>query len=496
MRKIWALYINEMEKIRRKPSVWVMLAIMLAVILLAGLVMKANVQDSNFFTNDSETEDTDMEWARQDLARLEDIISNGASEYGMAGPYEYARRDVLRVVLEKGIPQSVYYHRYSYYIVEMLNTAENLLQEYYANRENPESPENAENAKAQADRLFSLVRNDDFAGYIAWQKEQLLQGSSENEKEIFTAVLEFRLEKNLTGLDKRDQTRFDKLTQLATYRLSLKNNVDMTYGAAPNPLTPAARAEVEKQVIILDYQMENDILPGDNTDPAQNLVGSGTMLGEVLALLLMIILAGSMISSEISTGSIKSLIIAPVKRWRIFIAKLLALFTMLFVSLLAVYAFTSISQIVFFNSPLPSYIGVSNGKAYELNHYLFYFVYLLARFLPIAVFAAFAFMLSTVTRNTALSVGASLAAYFMGTVINTIVYAIMGATNDWAKFIPFMHFNYYDNLFWGSMFQGQVNGMGAMASLTTPGFSLVYLLILLGIVLYTAFDSFTRRDLK
>ena len=117
--------------------------------------------------------------------------------------------------------------------------------------------------------------------------------------------------------------------------------------------------------------------------------------------------------------------------------------------------------------------------------------YYFAKTIPIIIFALFALMLSTVTRNTSVAVSISVAIY-MG---NSIVMAIINSyiKRDWIKFIPFNNLNLADKIF--ANFN---NPMGIVTSGTISTsllFSLGVLAVCAILMVVTMYDSFNKRDI-
>ncbi|NLW12265.1 MAG: ABC transporter permease subunit, partial [Clostridiaceae bacterium] len=214
--------------------------------------------------------------------------------------------------------------------------------------------------------------------------------------------------------------------------------------------------------------------------------------GITMILLMILILAGGAISQEIATGSIKSLIIAPVKRWKIFLAKLMSLLTIGVTALLVHFVVTLVSYGIFFGfDTLSPYIFAVGGQAGAMSPILYLFAGQGVRFIEVIVFMSFALMLSVLTRNTAASVGISMAAYFGTSLASQILYFLPAA--EWIKFMPFDHLNLT-----AKFFPFAVQDMYGMVNQneTTLLFSLIYIVVALICMLYTALDSFNRRDIK
>jgi ABC-type transport system involved in multi-copper enzyme maturation permease subunit len=105
-----------------------------------------------------------------------------------------------------------------------------------------------------------------------------------------------------------------------------------------------------------------------------------------------------------------------------------------------------------------------------------------------------AFMLSVITRNTAASVGISIAVYFGGNLANTFI--SLFATGEWAKFIPFNNMSLASRLFPDPMGSFGMNIFGYQSVVPSITFSAVYLAVLVICMGYIALDSFNRRDIK
>ena len=148
------------------------------------------------------------------------------------------------------------------------------------------------------------------------------------------------------------------------------------------------------------------------------------------------ILAGSAISQELSTGLIKSLVISPTKRCKIYVAKLLSLITVGVFSAAVCYVAGILAYGIFFGTGhISPYIYVSSGRALLMNFYLFTFEKLFVGLIPVLFYLVLALMLSTITRNTATSVGISIGIFFGGNVAYSILTGLL--TGAWLKFLPF-----------------------------------------------------------
>lgn len=490
MAKIWALYTNELLKISKKLSVYILLGIMLVLMLGAGaLISSTSYRETRYNDNkDSilEQQQAELQTVTEQITAIEEAGTPTAEN-----AYVYTRRDILTAALQAQI--NLYNTNYNDYRITLFSQAEQLLSQGYTEKF---SGQNGQASLDKAAEYIQMAVTDNFAAYIAFAKSQYTTDQYPQEYiNIHNEILDLQLQLNITGKNTGDDLRFTILQQLETARYSLLTNTDTHPGASPAPLTPEARAALEQNALIYEYQLRHNIASSSNS-LRQSVLLVCLTIGEFMAVLMLIILAGGAISTEITSGSIKSLIIAPVKRWKIFTAKVLSLVTVLLGLLVSVYIFSSLSALLFGEGSLPPYVAILGGKAVELPHALFYLVYLLARFVPILFYMSLAFLLSTLTRNTALSVGLSIALFFVSVTFISLLASFSQLRQDWVTFVPFVHMQYYDQLFPANVFSMLQNGTSALSAQFTPLFSLGVLAAYIALMLYTAFDSFTRRDIK
>ena len=105
----------------------------------------------------------------------------------------------------------------------------------------------------------------------------------------------------------------------------------------------------------------------------------------------------------------------------------------------------------------------------------------------------FAFMLSVITRNTALSVGVSIACYIGSGIIMQIINQFI--TADWVKFIPFNNLGLADSIFANNISYTAMQNISNSISGNSVGFSLAVLGVCVILMTITMFDSFNKRDI-
>jgi len=124
-----------------------------------------------------------------------------------------------------------------------------------------------------------------------------------------------------------------------------------------------------------------------------------------------------------------------------------------------------------------------------MNFYLFSFAKLFIGLIEVAFYMVLALMLSTLTRNTAASVGISIGILFGGSIAFTVLSKLL--YGEWLKFLPFANFDFASKIF---PFDPSITTTSSVT--TTLTFSTIYILAAISLLFYIGLDSFNRRDIK
>jgi ABC-2 type transport system permease protein len=509
LRRIFALYTNEMIKISRKISIVFIMIIM--VVLVAGSGVLVRVEEYLYSKNNmlnSASDSMQMQEMQAQLKSSQTNLEDAKKKLQNVSPEEQAslQADVNTAQAQVdeyqyAVDNDINLNSSSYRAKALaeLYKYKGLVRGFQALPQASLSDEmKSEIATDQSyiSRLQDALQNKDLSAYISVENDIIRNDStlSQGDKQIETESNELRLRLKLTGetdgVANMNDMAEQMIAQIETDKRSLLENVDMQY---QKPLTDARRGDITNDIAVTTYKLEHHI--GVTSSGTTNYKDSAMQimfqLGDIMLIILMLILAGSSISQELSTGSIKSLIIAPARRWKIFTAKFLSLLTVLIGSGLVVYLVSSVmyGALFGFSSGSP-YIYGANGAAHAINFYLYNFAYFFGGLIQVFVYMTLAFMLSIVTRNTAASVGISIAVYFGGSIINSLLLAF--AKGEWLRFMPFNNLDIVSKIFPSA--GSQTSGVSSVS--TSLSFSLIYLAVLVFCMGYTAFDSFTRRDIK
>jgi ABC-2 type transport system permease protein len=156
-----------------------------------------------------------------------------------------------------------------------------------------------------------------------------------------------------------------------------------------------------------------------------------------------VIVAGDIVASEFTTGTIKMLAIRPISRSRILLSKYIA--SLLFaLTCLAVYFATAVlvgGILEGFKGFSVPHVGLSFGSDYAISatHKTHYLIYLLQQsgyyFVEIGLFVTLSFLVSTIFKSSSMAIGISSFLLFF----NLIFARILAIQFDWMKYYLFIN---------------------------------------------------------
>lgn len=532
MSKFVALYKNEMIKISRKiVTIIVLIVMVLGVFACAGLIKLVDFLNKNIDFSELTSEMGD--WRTEEMKSLYE--DTRIKQKGLTDDYNALKNsedaDEIEIqnmkqelnylnaqleVYKYASENSVYIYSGDF-IAQTLNSIidDNVSLAVYEDIPEEESDEEILKAKKdikeRIEKRWEIVKNKEYSIYLDFQ-DQLI------DEDIYTTQEEKNMLKESNALRRKidpkgelmikySETGFNpienQIFNIEKIKKSLLHNLDYTGtdmwgGGSVNALTPKGRKDLGDKLAVAVYKLEKKDFSELNLGlfSIREFAVEGMLsFGIFMIMILMLVLAGSAVSSEISTGSIKSLIIAPVKRYKIFFAKVFSLLTVGLISVVILYITSMLAHGIFFGfSDNPAYYYAIKGVVGEMDFYLHRLGIIGVYFIDIIVFTVFALMLSTITRNTAVSVGVAIAVYYGGNITTSIAGLFGG---EWVKFLPFSNLSLANRIFdSGSEMETFTSVFGYSPNLPSVTFSIVYLIVLVFCIVYIALDSFNRRDIK
>jgi ABC-2 type transport system permease protein len=265
----------------------------------------------------------------------------------------------------------------------------------------------------------------------------------------------------------------------ADWKLQLTaENAQLTESLETAPMLEAQKRLLKERIALNEYRVEHDVAPIERDSLWGYMVDATTFTG--IAALFTIVIAAGMVASEFSWGTVKLLLIRPVSRTKVLLAKYTS--TLLFALLMLVLLFSTsflFGMIFFgFSGAETPYLSYSNGRVVQQNmvtHIIELFGF---RSIDLIMMVTLAFMISTVFRSSSLAIGISLFLMFTGPQIVQLL-----SQYDWVKYI----------LFANTDLQQYTTGTPLVEGMTVT-FSIMMLLIYFGLFVFLSLFIFNKRD--
>ena len=471
MARFFRLVKNEYIKIIGKVSTWIMLC--LVVLTALGLCL-ISVVAKNQMANSYNYGDTfNADDITQEIRYLEQYQPDGYQE----------QIQLNQLLLEHEIA----YNDWRYQAATDYMDANKQLTEATAGQSNQLTAAltQARNAYLQA------VENNDWRVYceakIAYQNSINPQMDAQ-ELALLNWEYQYRLDADIP-YDNNDWK-----SNLVSQTANLKQAVAQSEQALAQgqPVDQAELAESQNTLLINEYRLAHNIPLDVGTSSSifvmdaeinfWSVFGSSSSLLSVISLLIVVI-AGSCVANEFSNGTIKFLLINPVKRGKILMSKYTAVLTFSYVMLLLFYIMSMLFSMLFYgvgNLGAP-YLYVSGGAVHSISGFLYVaWVYLLGS-VNIIVMATLAFAISSLVRSSALAIGVGVFSMLAGNTITTFLKGVLNL--DWSRYLIFANTDLNAIIQGTSMYANQ-----------TVSFALIVVAVHMAVFLLTAWDGFTRRE--
>jgi ABC-2 type transport system permease protein len=227
-----------------------------------------------------------------------------------------------------------------------------------------------------------------------------------------------------------------------------------------------------------NYYLEQDIQPA--AYDAWQFVGENAGLLMVVSLLVIIIAAG-IVANEFRWGTIKLLLIRPIKRSGILLSKYIAVLLFALYTLMFLFITSWLIGAIFFGVSDIDATIVKDAKDGFTSIPLIkdIFTNYSFRLVDLLMMTTLAFMISTVFRNSSLAIGVSLFLLMGGSSIVQML-----ADKEWVKYI----------LFANTDLRQYFGGNSPMIEGMTLGFSITVLIVYYVVFILTSWIVFMKRD--
>lgn len=486
--KISKLIINETIKTLKKTSTKVLI-LLTVLALIASLGLAKAVKALNEFSN-SFFEENWQEEMKTQISDMKHEIEKESKHYDEETIASMKSQvETYEIALENEV--NMIYYNGMYWKVDALNEIQeakyNLAMGY---------GKKDDNEKIVNDRII-LLKSNDYAGYMEILK------TNEKAKLDDKIISQEEYDDNIYLLNLREKYEIFKennnafnwkeivYSDIETIKQELRTGINMSSGKL---MKAEEIKKLEDNLKIDEYRLENNIPVVESMSSERTTYDAiSPEFSMLMIAILMIIIAGSSISNEVSKGTIKFLLFTPNKRWKILLAKIVSAIILLLVITIITALVNVLVGTIAFNEAGMQYLYIQNGEIHVLSNLSFMILYYLALSIDILVYMFLAFMLSTVTRNTALSVALSLACYLGSGIIMELVNFYI--TKDWIKFIPFNNLGFADKIFTNNVTYSTMQMASGFLSNVSLGFSFGVIGVCVALMVITMFDSFNKRDI-
>ena len=365
----------------------------------------------------------------------------------------------------------------------------------------------AELLSKNIEKYEEILANEDFDLYIDLENETVKSDPalSESQKKIgieTNEILKKLYRPNMTSVEWNEVT--SALSTLNTNKMLLDAGTDWEGNKLSPETVTKYRLQVEELTKGLEYGAPG--YGGRQSVEEKVFVNLTLSAGMGVAQVLLVIKGALLVAEEFQSGSIKLLIIAPVRRIKIFSAKLLMLATMCAFEMLLVY-FTLLFVCLFSGLGFSNMVFTFAGSAHVMNPFLYYFIYVLLGFVEVFAAGVFALMLSTMIRNAGGAISISMVlVYVLQSSVTSIFMLTIGFTGNYIfsniyKVLPPANADLPSKLF-GTSIQSDLdlNAIlnGGFGLDINNGFavSLLYVLAFGALCVWASYESFIKRDIK
>ena len=367
-----------------------------------------------------------------------------------------------------------------------------------ANAEYTLDPAESTAAEKRAEELLRIAREKDWKAYLADQISIMKadENVEQGQKDILIWGMQYRIDNGIDpGLPGADISwKSAVVEQVMRQKTALAQMMKEPFFRRYQPEVTTLKEEIAIHTYRLDNDVQYYTKPDRSTGDLPSFevaeisfwqaFASSDFLIPVVGVL-MVIIAGSSVAAEFSSGTVKFLLINPVKRWKILVAKYAAVMSVAVLMLVIFYAVSALLSGLFFGFEQigAPYLTVVDGAVKTGSGFLFVAKKYLLGSVSLFTMATVAFSISALIRNSALSIGIGVFSMLAGNVITD--WLGWGLRADWARYILFANLN-----------------INAIAQRETPflgqriSSALIVIAVYMVVFLLMAWDGFVKRDVK
>lgn len=476
---------NELIKIFKKKSIYITLFVILGFIILTNCIYKYFYNNSTSYYNDNY-----IDYAKQEISKLDPNNPSDTNTYislkTEIDVYELAKKynknDWQTQIINSNVGTYINERNTYLYgeakdtkkaeevnkkIEEIIGKLDNNDWKYFANDEVKKLEENLKALEEQKNNIEDKQELDELNQSIELAKIDL-------------EAARYRVDKDIKyGNDYLNIALDDYLNNSKTL-VSYKKDKKLSFKEQKEYNQSLENKEVSKYII----ENKQDV---NKVNDVRGILKSFFDEYGLFIIVLVVMIAGTIVSEEFNKGTIKLLLVKPYSRNKILFAKFITILIMI------VFAFVSIilmelivGSIVFGTSSLNVPVVQYNFNTHaleQMNIFKYLGLNVLTQLPIVLLLATLAFSFSTLFTNSAVSIALPLLGYMSASTINVL------AVHHNIKFIKYFVTPNWDlsQYLFGNL--PMLEGM-------TRNFSIIICLIYFAIMFITTFTVFKRKNIK
>lgn len=468
---------NEIIKILKKIGIYIMLITILAYIILANALSK--YVDNETYITDEYNEEY-ISTLRSTMQSLDTNLNSNLELY-VHDKTTVDTYELLKKYDKNSWQYAIIKDKGTEYISQINQC------KYILKNENE-----LKVAQNQCDEFIKKLDKNNWKLFAKEDLARLKQAKAENQTEINKEDklqdiqiegLEMRLKYNIEYGNNYKNEALSNYTQNSLMLADLEENNNKTYEEKQQYQTAKAEQAKNKYVIEKDI----DIYSKSNLRAMLLKLFSDYSEYDLFIVIMVVLIAGAIVSEEFNKGTIKLLLVRPYKRSKILLAKFITVLITIFATMIIVCALQFIVGGIFFgfdslNIPAIEY-DYGSGQIIEMSIFKNLIMRALGK-LPIYILlGTLAFSLSTLFTNTAVAISITLLGYMGSDIINELGYAFK---LKWLKFFVTPNWD-FTQFYFGKL--PQMEGI-------TVSFSAAICLVYFIIMLTYSFLIFKNRNIK
>lgn len=354
-----------------------------------------------------------------------------------------------------------------------------------------DSTELSKDAEDSFAKILSLFVNKDYKGYFELKasQEKATNYTFEGSKNAITSPYKYKLEHGCTPYESKWKSEL--VDTIVYYQQQLESFATATDSGSEGT---NKQEKLMESYLIAQYKLVNDIqysvteqtgndyfTNNDTSSKFWMALESSTSTIMMLSVLI-IVIAGGCIASEFSSGTIKFLLINPVKRSKIILSKYLMVISLTGILMAGFYVVNVIFTMLLHgtNDLSAPFLSVSNGVVQSSSAFLYIAKLYVYAAVEVITYGTMAFAISSLFRNSSIAIGASVAFLVSGSVITIMLQQFH---QDWGRYLLFANTDLL-----------AIKNGASLYPHHTFGFAVVTLIVYIGVMWLIAYDGFCRRE--